>query len=698
LGAYFAFEPRNDSIAYNKAIKYLAAGIKECDQKANPQLKLIGQRLIGKLYLKNRDFANADKQLSAARDGFLKLGDQPGVALTYSWWGLYAPVTATSTTPRIEHTEMALKIFKSLGDKEGQINSLVNDSYLHMLRYDLATASKLAKEAHNLTKMAGFPYAHYVTGALMSITLFQGKFGEPLTYGIESLESSEITKDNIGLPYFYGVVGQLYQKEEGRENIAINWEKKSINSFLSQHEPCYMGLDDVVGTLLARGRKAEALAYIKKVTFQVPPVTILDSLFYNLTIGHYNTYTKQWKPAHQFFNKAADIEQKLEKRGLNVRKPAVLINMAILYYKEGNYKLAKIYYNQYFSQPSVIKGGFFANNTEALQALVKIDSLEGDYTSELKDYRRLNNVITQNFTVSKTRLAEELQVKYATTDRINQISLLNQKAKLEQSNLEQANLTKNITIIGIILLIIIVGLLYRQVKIRKRSNEIISGKNELMQKLLDEKEWLLKEVHHRVKNNLHTIICLLESQAIYLESDALEAVENSRHRIYSMSLIHQKLYQSDDIKVVDINIYLTEFVEYLRESFGMPEHIKVILLAEHIKLSAIQAIPIGLIINETITNAFKYAFPNQRRGEIKVELKRVGEEIYLSVTDNGVGFKQQADQEVNSLGLELIRGLTLDLRGNMNINTENGTSIQIQFKITRIGNLVDGKEILSVNS
>ena len=203
--------------------------------------------------------------------------------------------------------------------------------------------------------------------------------------------------------------------------------------------------------------------------------------------------------------------------------------------------------------------------------------------------------------------------------------------------------------------------------------------------LLEEKEWLVKEIHHRVKNNLHTIICLLESQAAYLDNDALKAIETSQHRIYAMSLIHQKLYQSDDIKVLDMHAYLTEFVQYLEEGFGSPENIRITLDVERINFGAEQAIPIGLIINEAVNNSYKYAFPRSRKGKIEIGLKKIADDAHLSIVDDGVGFKYDTEKELNSLGLELIKGLTLDLRGKLDFNSDNGTNISISFKIDSVG-------------
>ncbi len=679
LGAYFAFEPGNNIKTIKSGMTYLQNGINESVETSNNQLKLAGQRLMAKLYLKNENLAEADKLFNAVGDAYFKSGKSSAAATTYLWWGLYAPVTPYDTKPRINHTETASQIFKTLDDKEGQIDALINDCYLHLLINDLKNAEIVAKKAVNLTSMVHFPYAHYVTAALMTTSMFQGKFGEPLTYTITNIESAQKMNDFIALPYFEDIVAGLYYNEGNREDIAINWQKKSVDIFLRQHERSGMGVGTLVDMLMHNNRQTEARLYLKKINQIVPPVTTFDSLFYNLTLGSYYIYTSQWASAHRVLNNAVQEEKNVETHGLSVRKPDVLIALATLNYKEGNFKVAKTYYEQYLSLQAIGNGGLHGDNALALEALIKIDSIAGDQKSQLEDYRRFTEATIRNYKVSKIMLAEELQVKYATSARINQIKLLNQKELLEQENLRQANVTKNITIAGVVLLLIIALLLYRQGEIRKKNNEITVQKNELMQKLLDEKEWLLKEIHHRVKNNLHTIACLLESQAIYLENDALKAIENSRHRIYVMSLIHQKLYQSDDIKMVNMKTYLTEFVAYLKESFGEPASIELKLEVEEIKMSAGQAIPIGLIVNEAITNAFKYAFPAPNNGVIKVVLKKIKDEIYLLVSDNGVGF-EKSDQEVNSLGLELIKGLSLDLGSNLSLETDNGTTIKIRFK------------------
>jgi len=240
---------------------------------------------------------------------------------------------------------------------------------------------------------------------------------------------------------------------------------------------------------------------------------------------------------------------------------------------------------------------------------------------------------------------------------------------------------RDITIGGIIAVSIIVGLLFRQNRLKQKNNDVITQKNEMLQRLVKEKEWLLKEVHHRVKNNLHTVICLLESQAAYLENDALKAIENSQHRIYAMSLIHQKLYQSDNVKAIDMAVYIPELIQYLEDSFGTSDQIHFYLDIEQINLNITHAIPLGLIINEAVTNSIKYAFPTGWEGEIVISLKGDGNLIKLELADNGIGIPEmeQEENEPESLGIELMKGLSSDIDATISFKINNGTVIVIEF-------------------
>ena len=163
----------------------------------------------------------------------------------------------------------------------------------------------------------------------------------------------------------------------------------------------------------------------------------------------------------------------------------------------------------------------------------------------------------------------------------------------EQANLRQATLVKNLTIGGFVAALIIAGLLYRQSRLRKKNNAVITFKNEQLQHFLTEKEWLLKEIHHRVKNNLQIVMSLLDSQSAYIDNEpALTAIHDSQHRVYAMSLIHQKLYGSENVSTIDMSLYIRELVSYLADSFNTGRTIRYGLDLAPVVLDVSQAVPL----------------------------------------------------------------------------------------------------------
>jgi two-component sensor histidine kinase len=198
--------------------------------------------------------------------------------------------------------------------------------------------------------------------------------------------------------------------------------------------------------------------------------------------------------------------------------------------------------------------------------------------------------------------------------------------------------------------------------------------------LVNEKEWLLKEIHHRVKNNLQVVMSLLNSQSAYIDNDAaLTAIHDSQHRVHAMSLIHQKLYNSENVSSIDMSFYTRELVSYLRDSFDTGHRIRFELNIEPLKMDVSQAVPLGLILNEAITNSIKYAFPHEKSGVISVSLSDSSANHYLlSISDNGVGLPADF-RKTGSLGMSLMKGLSEDLDGNFSIESNNGTLIKISF-------------------
>jgi PAS domain S-box-containing protein len=196
---------------------------------------------------------------------------------------------------------------------------------------------------------------------------------------------------------------------------------------------------------------------------------------------------------------------------------------------------------------------------------------------------------------------------------------------------------------------------------------------------LREKEVLLKEVHHRVKNNLQIISSLLNLQSKYIKDDqALEMFKESRNRIRSMTLIHEKLYRSKDLANIDVAEYIQNLSSNLFRSYSAGR-ISLKTQVDDILLGVDTAIPCGLIINELVSNSLKHAFPD-KQGEILVNLHRDNGKFTLIVRDDGVGFPEHVDfRNTDSLGLQLVCTLTDQLDGEIELNRGGGTEFRITF-------------------
>ena len=207
----------------------------------------------------------------------------------------------------------------------------------------------------------------------------------------------------------------------------------------------------------------------------------------------------------------------------------------------------------------------------------------------------------------------------------------------------------------------------------------------LIETSLREKKTLLKEIHHRVNNNMNIITSIIELKKMDINtSNAVQFLEDIQTRIMTISLIHEKLYKSKDIKYIDIAESITSLSNDILNIYNpYPKKIKLNVDAEHTLLTIDQAIPLGLLLNEVLTNAFKYAFPEGRTGpyEINISLKKKNDQtVTLTIKDNGIGLPDNFDvKNIDSLGLSLVDSLTKQLKGVYKISGRNGTKVAITF-------------------
>jgi two-component sensor histidine kinase len=199
---------------------------------------------------------------------------------------------------------------------------------------------------------------------------------------------------------------------------------------------------------------------------------------------------------------------------------------------------------------------------------------------------------------------------------------------------------------------------------------------------LEAKDALLKEVYHRVKNNLTTVASLLSLESASIEDErALKSFEECQARIQSMALVHEELYGSKDLSRLDFGPYVSKIARRISYSFGQPSDVELAIECESVPLEAETAVPLGLVANELITNAFKYAFAAGRGGRLAVRLSRhPPDEAVLSIADDGSGLAEGIDPETTtSLGFQLVRSLARQVEGHAEFFREGGFECRVFF-------------------
>ena len=284
----------------------------------------------------------------------------------------------------------------------------------------------------------------------------------------------------------------------------------------------------------------------------------------------------------------------------------------------------------------------------------------------LKQYMQVNDSLLNS---ERTRQVAEIEARYETEKK--ETTIAQQEQALRQGRLQFW------LIAGALLVALFVGgLLFRLTRILRRRNS--------------EKEFLIKEIHHRVKNNLQILSSLLHLQSRQIADEAaLDAVRESQNRVEAMSLIHQKLYMGDNLAAVDMQDYLHQLGDSLLDSFGLDDggRVRIQYHVMPLRLDVDTAIPLGLIINELITNALKYAFPDGREGQVDITLEKDDKDrLSLNVSDNGVGSAgvPQSNQGT-SFGSKLVQMLSQKLGGKPEIKElAPGYSTTIRFEHFRV--------------
>lgn len=338
--------------------------------------------------------------------------------------------------------------------------------------------------------------------------------------------------------------------------------------------------------------------------------------------------------------------------------------------RRGNIQLAISYYQRALDIASSNRR--LESMASYHQFLMKLHQKSGDTKNALK---HALNYIQYNDTLFKTeneRQIAEMQILYETKEKESTIAGLNFKNELANKENEQSLKERNISIIFSILLIIVIISLYKLLQQNRKQRLLLSQQNKTIEKSLNEKELLVREVHHRVKNNLQMVSSLLSLQSRQTNDEyAKSALNESKTRVHAMGLIHQHLYKEELQTGVPLHTYLQELLKGLTGQTS--SNIQFQFECPSISLDVETVIPIGLIINELVTNSIKHAFQVNDKGLISVLVKENSQGLEIQYTDDGTGFKTDADiNNSQSFGMQMIRLFAKKLNATISIEYKNG--------------------------
>jgi two-component sensor histidine kinase len=469
--------------------------------------------------------------------------------------------------------------------------------------------------------------------------------------------------------FFYNELGNLYSTLKQWDE-AYTYLKKSYDLAVSTKFPQgqSVSLRNLAANAIERKQLDEAHHYIVQ----------------SIAIDSAGGYLQGLSRSYQSLARLNELTTPPEKAIASWRKSMSYLNSA-----SDPYDFAVIY--QGLARNYLIK-----NNLDSVEKYIQYSNLKAntlkavDFISEQKrieaamyekkgDYKRafvtLQSYIEKNTEQLNADIAHQitgLNVRYETSRKENEIALLTSEKTLNAAKLKSARILILFAVSGLLIFSLLSYYIYRLWSRTKTQNAVIA-------KSLLEKETLIQEIHHRVKNNLQFISSLLNLQARTVEDEvALTALKESQDRVRSMALIHQNLYQQEDFSAINSKTYFELLIQNLFKSYNIsPERIKLVTRIESLQVDVDTMIPLGLVMNELISNALKHAFTDQAQGAIEVNLTEEAGALMLKVSDDGKGLNSQISS--NSLGFRLINAFKSQLQADLEIKNDHGTTVV--FKI-----------------
>jgi two-component sensor histidine kinase len=722
---------------FARAIAYQKAAIALCKRRKEIQAEAESYRLLAHALRDKGDIAAARKQVQRAIDLAAGNGYAQQAAEAYLELGNTYANDGEEYEAKISSYRQALEIFTQAGNRRRQADVGKDLGDLYQLQGKHAEALIELRKALALYQSIDYPHLQGVYDLLGHVSTAMGDYQEGIKYGLSAVERAEALRDSsLQLCTIYNRVGITYYQLNQFEKAHAYFAKSLTVAQKHNDRASAFLLTGSIAIVLAKlNQNEKALSLLLATARKYPPQNLSDSILLDSRLLAVYTRLKQYASAQRHCDQLFAMSDKLGKNHLHryvAYGQAIQFFLASKQYGQTRKYLAK--FQRYSREARDPRSASYFHLWS-----FQLDSTQANYPAAIKHYQRYKQVEDSLFNETKSRQIASLDVLHETERKEKDIQLKAQSIKaltrdrqLQSEQIRRDELIRNVMIGGAVLLLLLLGVIYNRYRLKRRSNQLLQAQRNVLQaqqeeinrknehlselllekdsllgqkdiligekegllsekdallsgqeRLLAEKERLLKEIHHRVKNNLQVVMSLLNSQAASLQDQAaLSAIQESQHRVQAMALIHQKLYQSEGVARIPMHDYIGEVVAYLSDSYCLDHRVRFRVQVAPIELDVTQAVPLGLIINEAITNAFKYAFPDGRPGTVSLSLQQMEEATYqLTIADDGVGLPVHYDPaQSRSLGMTLLHGFSGQLGGELVITSPPGLSIKLVFE------------------
>jgi two-component sensor histidine kinase/TPR repeat protein len=519
-----------------------------------------------------------------------------------------------------------------------------------------------------------------LAGSLNNIGYVHKKYGEiseALQNYLEALTLQEEIGDQIGRANSLNNIAVIYESQKSIDN-AIEYYKKALSIY--QEKNYLKGIAATLNNLGfiygdAKKDTLTNLMYYKKslaIREQLGDKEGISNSLNNL--GHIYSRLNENDKALEVIQKSLAMRKALEnKKGI----VSSLISVANIHLKINHFTRSKEYALQALKLAK--EDGFPENIGNSAMVLKKIYHQEKNPQEELRMFE-LYIKMTDSLENEKTSaLVYQQQLQY---EKKKAVADFKNKTQLALAQKKEQKVI-SLSIAGSLVLVLIFSVfIFRKWRITQQQKMTIEKQRDLLGKENKERGFMMKEIHHRVKNNLQIVNSLLRLQSHKIKDENIVKIfEDAQHRIISMARLHESMYRSSDLKRIDIKAHFHSLITALIKEYQTETSIELNLQIEQLNIGMKTLVPLGLIINEMITNALKHAFVGNEKGTITVCLRTLKtNELELIVGDDGIGMpKDILPKEATSLGLELIYVFTEQLEGQLELLSAKGTQFQLLF-------------------